>query len=179
MSTQQIIIDSIFSMRIFSTTYSLFTLIFYFFCLGGTTYSQTTNPQQTKPTTHKKEKNCGCPFDNLALDETFYNEPLFTADEKPSFVGGETALRRYIGRLIQNPAKNAADSSKHHIFCLFVVEKDGLISHPQILHHSDSIFEHETLRLLSTMPKWIPGKINGEPARCWHSINLFFGYPAK
>lgn len=159
--------------------YSLLTFYISIFCLGGFAYSQTMPPQKAKAITQKKEKSCGCPFDNFALDETFYNEPLFTADEKPSFVGGESALKDYIQKLIQNPAKNAADSSKYHVFCLFVVEKNGFISHPQILHHSDSIFEQEALRLLNTMPKWIPGRIQGKPARCWHSINFFFGYPAK
>lgn len=174
MSIQHKLIDSIHTMRFSIYTYSFFTLIICLFFIGKIAFAQA--PHSKKPTT---AKSCGCPFDNLALDETFYNEPLFTADEKPSFVGGEAALRKYIERLIQNPAKNAADSSKYNVFCLFVVEKDGLISHPQILHHSDSIFEHETLRLLSTMPKWIPGKIEGNPARCWHSITIYFGYPAK
>jgi hypothetical protein len=166
-------------MRFSFHTYTVFTLLLCVLCLGESAYTQTSPSQKSKPTTQKKAKSCGCPFDNFALDEAFYNEPLFTADEKPSFTGGETALKEYTQRLLQNPAKNADDSSKYYVFCLFVVEKDGLITHPKILHHSDSIFEQESLRLLSTMPKWVPGKINGSPARCWHSINLFFGYPAK
>ncbi len=129
--------------------------------------------QEDKP---KKEKGCGCPYDQVELDNSFFDEPLFTAEEKPHFSGGDPALKIYIERLIQHPAKNATDSAKYHVFSLFVVEKDGTITHPTILHPSDSIFNHEAQRFIETMPKWIPGRTNGEAVRCWHSIKLYFGY---
>ncbi len=138
-----------------------------------------TQAQSPKTKVQKKDKDCGCPFDNMKLDESFYNEPLFTADKKPSYVGGNDALYNYTNRLIQNPAKNEEDSSKYNIFCVFVVEKDGSITHPEIVHHSDSIFEKEAIRLITTMPKWNPGRLDNKPVRCWHSISLFFGHPEK
>ncbi|MBN1462948.1 MAG: energy transducer TonB [Paludibacteraceae bacterium] len=156
------------------------TLIILLHCISFANYTFSQSPKTTTEKSKKTtvNKNCGCPYDDIELDDTFYDEPLFNADIKPSFVGGNEALKKYAKRLIQNPAKNPSDSSKHSVFCLFVVEEDGSISHPKIIHHSDSIFDKEALRFVETMPKWIPGRIDGKPARCWHSINLYFGYPS-
>lgn len=158
-------------MRYTSLIYLFFTLILSSFSLGQVVFGQSPVVKE-----NTKKKTCGCPFDNLDLDSSFYDTPLFTADEQPSFKGGNVALNKYIKRLIQNPAKNASDSSKYMVFVLFVVEKDGKITNPTIVHHSDSIFEQEALRFVSTMPKWQPGKINGEMVRCWHRVILYFGY---
>jgi hypothetical protein len=125
----------------------------------------------------KTTKSCGCPFDNVKVDGSFYDEPLYTAEVTPSFPGGETALKKYMNRLIQNPAKNLHDSTTYQVYCLFVVEKNGTISHPKILRQSDSIFNAEALRFVATMPRWNPGKIDGETVRCWHGITIYFGYP--
>lgn len=165
-------------MRFYITIQHKFIFLF-FISFSFIALAQTGQLEKTKTSEQKKEKNCGCPFDNVDLPESFFDEPLFTADEKPTFRGGEDALKRYTERLIQNPAKDANDSSRYNVFCLFVVEKNGSITHPKILHHSDSIFEYEAVRFIKTMPNWIPGRIAGEPVRCWHNINLYFGYPSE
>jgi len=137
---------------------------------------ENSNPSLQKP---KVKKSCGCPMDNIALEEKLDDEPLFIAEVSPAFVGGDIALRKYSERLIQNPALNASDSLKYTVLYHFIVEKDGSITHPEIIHHSDSIFESEALRFINTMPKWVPAKQDGKPVRCWHNINLYFGYPKK
>jgi len=47
----------------------------------------------------------------------------------------------------------------------FIVEKDGTISNIKIMNDADKAFADEAIRILKTMPKWIPGKKDGEIVR--------------
>ena len=47
----------------------------------------------------------------------------------------------------------------------FIVEKDGSITNATIRRSVDPAFDREALRVVSSMPKWIPGKENGRNVR--------------
>lgn len=47
----------------------------------------------------------------------------------------------------------------------FVVEKDGSISNVQVLRGPAAGISEEAMRVVSTFPKWIPGKQRGKPVR--------------
>lgn len=47
----------------------------------------------------------------------------------------------------------------------FVVEKDGKISNIKVVNNTDIAFADEAIRVLKSMPNWIPGKDKGEIVR--------------
>ena len=47
----------------------------------------------------------------------------------------------------------------------FIVEKDGSITNATIERSVDPAFDREALRVVSSMPNWIPGKHNGRKVR--------------
>ena len=54
----------------------------------------------------------------------------------------------------------------------FIVEKDGSISDPQIIRGSNEQLNAEVIRVLQLMPKWTPGRNNGEAVRSRSQIIL-------
>lgn len=94
-------------------------------------------------------------------DET----PLTLADKMPVFPGGETALMDYILKNTVYPedAKDAGIEGK--VFVEFIVEKDGSVSGATVINGTGSSLDRESLRLVSSMPKWQPGEQGGKPVR--------------
>jgi hypothetical protein len=57
-----------------------------------------------------------------------------------------------------------------------VVEKDGSITEAKVVRSLDPAFDAEALRVVASMPKWIPGKFNGESTRTKYCIPITFRY---
>ena len=53
------------------------------------------------------------------------------------------------------------------IIAKFIVEKDGSISNVQVVRSVHPLLDKQAVDVLMRMPKWNPGKHNGQPARIW------------
>ncbi|MGM9797314.1 MAG: energy transducer TonB [Parabacteroides sp.] len=57
----------------------------------------------------------------------------------------------------------------------FVVEKDGAISHIEVVKPLDPDLDAEAIRVTATMPRWTPGFQNDKAVRCRYTIPVTFG----
>ena len=111
------------------------------------------------------------------------NTPRNTAQETfdvietlPSFKGGQEALNRWISENMQYPEEAMRNNIKGRVVAKFYVEKDGSITNVEIVKSVHPLLDNETIRLLSSMPKWIPGTQNGEPVRVKYTVPLTFNF---
>lgn len=112
-----------------------------------------------------KEESEGTPDSNKAYD---------VVDEMPQFPGGPYALFEFISKNIQYP-KEAEDANlQGRVIVSFVVEKDGSVSNAKVVRPIDPLLDAEALRVVNSMPKWIPGKQNGEAFRVKYTIPVTF-----
>ena len=92
-------------------------------------------------------------------------------EEMPSFPGGLEAMFEWIQR---NQKKPEGDPVGRCIL-KFVVEKDGSLSGIRVVRSSgNEKLDEESIRLVKTMPRWNPGKQNGENARCRFTLDIPF-----
>ena len=56
----------------------------------------------------------------------------------------------------------------------FVVERDGRITEAKVVKSVYQSLDEEALRVVSGMPKWAPGKLNGEAIRTKYVIPITF-----
>ena len=56
----------------------------------------------------------------------------------------------------------------------FVVEKDGSIGEVKVARSVDSDLDKEAVRLVKTLPDFIPGRQDGEPVRVWYTMPVNF-----
>ena len=82
--------------------------------------------------------------------------------EEPSFPGGEGALRDFISKNLRYPkfAKEKGIYGPVHVS--FIVEKDGSLTDFVITESKDPSLDKEAIRVLQSMPKWNPGKLDGQ-----------------
>ena len=100
-------------------------------------------------------------------DENVYE----VVEQKPSFPGGQEALMTYINHNIKYPEE---DCGQGRVTVSFIVEKDGSITNATIRRSVDPAFDREALRVVSSMPKWIPGKNNGRKVRVRFNVPVQF-----
>ncbi len=102
-------------------------------------------------------------------------EKIFVAVEQPAeFPGGQAAMMKWLSNNIRYPENAQANGISGRVVVKFVVEKDGSIGSPQIVKGVDRDLDQEALRVVKRMPKWQPGKNNGQPVRSYFNLPVTF-----
>lgn len=96
------------------------------------------------------------------------------ADEPPSFPGGKNALVSFLGKSIHYPSEAQENNIQGRVVVSFVVETDGSISNVAVVKSVDPALDKEAVRVIKHMPKWIPGKDQGEIVRVKYTLPVTF-----
>lgn len=83
-------------------------------------------------------------------------------DEPPTFPGGDSEMIKYINTKRRYPAKAYADGIEGRVLCSFIVMPDGEIHNVEVIKGVEKTLNDEAVRLISEMPDWVPGKVEGE-----------------
>ena len=81
----------------------------------------------------------------------------------PNFKGGERFLATYITTHIQYPVKEYRKKIEGTVIVSFTVAQNGAIKDATVTQSLTKKCDAEALRMVKTMPKWIPAKKNGIP----------------
>ena len=92
----------------------------------------------------------------------------------PSFPGGPSALMQYLSSNIKYPVVAEENGVQGRVVCTFVVERDGSITDVRVVKSVDPSLDKEAVRVVKSMPKWIPGKQNGSAVRVKYTVPVTF-----
>ena len=95
-------------------------------------------------------------------------------EQMPSFPGGEAALMQYLSKNIKYPPFAEENNIQGRVICTFVVERDGSVSDIRIARSVDPSLDKEAIRVVSGMPRWIPGRQNGQMVRVKYTLPVTF-----
>ncbi|MBK7553094.1 MAG: TonB family protein [Flavobacteriales bacterium] len=98
--------------------------------------------------------------------------PESPSTTEPMFKGGWDAMHRYLQVNIRPVAKSDASGT---VIVDFLVDELGRISDVQLKQSLSEAHDKEAVRVIKGMPKWLPCKTNGKPARCRMTVPLMFG----
>ncbi len=92
--------------------------------------------------------------------------------DKPDFPGGEAELVAYINETRRYPAEAYRRGVQGRVTCSFVINTDGSVSHISVLRGVEPSLNQEAVRIMSKMPEWKPGRLDGHavPVRVVWSI---------
>ena len=114
--------------------------------------------------------------DDVMVEEDVQEEEIFIVVSKPaSFPGGIKKMYEYLSKNMRYPKASLDKGSRGTTTLRFVVEKDGRITHVEVIRYSgDSYLDKEAIRLASTMPKWQPAEQNGRAVRSYFTLPVKF-----
>ncbi|HON01529.1 MAG TPA: energy transducer TonB [Paludibacteraceae bacterium] len=92
----------------------------------------------------------------------------------PQFPGGEQALFKFLNENIKYPVIAQENGIQGRVICQFVVNTDGSIVDIQVVRGVDPSLDKEAVRVIQSMPKWIPGKQRGKPVRVRFTLPINF-----
>ncbi|GAB1349215.1 energy transducer TonB [Ignavibacteriales bacterium] len=102
-------------------------------------------------------------------------EEVFTfAEEMPSFPGGDGALYAFLGQNIAYPEIAKRAGVEGQVIVTFTVSKTGQISSPRVARGIGGGCDEEALRVVMMMPRWNPGKQNGQPVNVMVTVPIRF-----
>ena len=102
------------------------------------------------------------------------DELFMVVETMPQFPGGEDARVRYMVENIKYPEQAKEKGIQGTVYVSFVVEKNGSITNPKIIRSVEKSLDAEAFRVISAMPKWIPGSQKGKPVRVQFNMPIKF-----
>lgn len=102
------------------------------------------------------------------------NKVFDVVEQMPSFPGGPSALMQYLAKNIKYPVVAEENGIQGRVICTFVVEKDGHVTDVKVAKSVDPSLDKEAVRVVSSMPSWIPGKQNGSAVRVKYTLPVTF-----
>ena len=124
----------------------------------------------------------------LEFEERIKITPFYTDDQKnvvynkaevdPSFTGGEKAMQKYLQENMKYPVQAEKDGLEGTIFVDFIVVANGsvrdVVASDMPGEEADQSLREEAIRVVSNMPKWIPGRQHGKPVDVKYSLPITF-----
>lgn len=95
-------------------------------------------------------------------------------EQMPTFPGGQSELLSFIGKNLKYPTIAQENGTQGRVICQFVVGKDGQVREVTIVRSLDPYCDKEAIRVIKSMPKWIPGKQNGKPVAVKYTVPITF-----
>ncbi len=95
-------------------------------------------------------------------------------EQMPSFPGGDGELMATLSKNIKYPVIAQENGIEGKVILGFVVTKTGAISDVTVLRSLDSSCDKEAIRVVKLLPKWIPGKQNGENVNVRYTLPVVF-----
>lgn len=92
-------------------------------------------------------------------------------DQDPSFPGGDVACMKWLTNNINYPKEAMEKGIEGRVIVRFVVTKNGKITNAEVVRPVDPLLETEALRVIRSMPDWVPAKHNGQ------NVDLQFTLP--
>lgn len=117
--------------------------------------------------------------DRTTIKEEIKEEIYRSAEQMPQFPGGEAALMKYIQTHIQYPLMAKKNHIQGRVIVQFVVDKTGKIGEVKVVRSVDKDLDKEAVRICKSLPKFIPGRQNGQPVAVWYTLPVTFKLPEK
>ena len=83
-------------------------------------------------------------------------------------------MLEYLSKNVRYPEEAQKAAKQGRVIATFVVEEDGSITNTKVVRSIDPLLDAEALRVISSMPNWIPGKQNGKPVAVKYTVPVTF-----
>jgi len=102
-------------------------------------------------------------------------EEIFkSVEQMPQFPGGEAALMKYLSSHINYPPMAAENNIQGRVVVQFVVDKTGKVGEVKVVRSVDKDLDKEAVRVCKSLPKFTPGRQNGQAVSVWYTLPVTF-----
>jgi protein TonB len=95
-------------------------------------------------------------------------------EEMPEYPGGQEAMFKFLSQSIVYPQEMVDAGVRGRVYVEFIVRQDGGITDATVLRGVAGPLDQEAIRVVKTMPKWMPGRQNGKPVDVRYRLPIMF-----
>lgn len=116
----------------------------------------------------KVRVNIGC--DTLAVEE----KSFVSHETSPQFPGGDGAMISYIYDNLRYPKEAYDENIQGRVVVQYLVDKTGNIDSVRIVKNKDPYLDAEAVRIVTSFPRFTPGKFDLTPIDQWMTLPIMF-----
>lgn len=111
---------------------------------------------------------------DISSDEVQDEKVYKIVEVPPKFPGGEIKLFEYFQRNIKYPLSALTRLITGRVYVSFVVNHLGYVENVKILRGIGGGCDEEALRVVSAMPRWMPGRLNKRQVNAEYTVPISF-----
>ena len=100
--------------------------------------------------------------------------PVYKVEKRAQFPGGTKKLTEYLRNNLKYPEAAIDLAVEGTVLVSFIVRKDGSIDDVQAVRSVDPLLDKEAIRVVKSMPKWIPAQLNGKDVSSLFRLPISF-----
>ena len=106
--------------------------------------------------------------------QTQTNKVYETVEVMPEFPGGMEEMIKFLQMNIKYPEQAAKDKIEGRVIVQFIVDKTGQVSDVQVARSVSEELDAEAVRVVKSMPQFIPGRQDGKAVAVWYTLPISF-----
>ena len=95
-------------------------------------------------------------------------------EQAPEFPGGPQAMMQFIKDNLKYPQIAKENGIQGRVILQFVVDETGKVTDPKVIRSIDPSLDTEAIRLVLSMPRWMPGMQDGKAVAVRYTIPVIF-----
>jgi|GEM_PF-1589325 len=120
-----------------------------------------------------------CSYLLLPVEFQFAIDTGIKDTAKKEFISEELAqpdfdMGQYLSKNLHYPEQAMENNIMGRVIVRFTINVNGSISNVHVIKHVHPLLDREAIRIISSMPKWIPGKQNGKPVKTYFTQPITF-----
>ena len=101
--------------------------------------------------------------------------PFAIVEEKPKFQGGDAnTFSKWVNSKLVYPEIAKENGVQGRVTLQFTVNTDGSVSNVQVVRGVDASLDKEAVRIVSSSPKWTPGRQRERPVKVVYTFPVIF-----
>ena len=101
--------------------------------------------------------------------------PFQLVETRPSFNGGDAnEFSRWVNSRLEYPEIAKENGVQGRVTLQFTVEKDGSVTNVKVVRGVDPSLDKEAVKVVSSSPKWTPGKQRDRAVRVTYTFPVIF-----
>lgn len=121
-----------------------------------------------------KKINAGGIEMQLSAVDTSLNLAFCSVGQMPEFPGGTTKLVAFAKSKIKYPITAINDNVQGSVILIFTIDKKGKVTNKMIFKSVRHDLDSVCLKMLSQMPNWKPGRLNGKAIAVYERWKITF-----
>ena len=97
-----------------------------------------------------------------------------SVEQMPEFPGGMDGLMRYLQQNVQYPPIAVQNNVQGRVVVQFIIDETGQVGDVEVVRSVSEEVDAEAVRVIKSMPKFEPGRQNGEPVAVWYTLPIAF-----